>query len=107
MSTRPKYSPTRGEPCQDCGRRLRLQKDLAADHPNTVPHAAHGLCFNCYRLRKQLGEPFTRYDPPPKPVVIHGLDSSDEQLRSAAVRAQEWLTERRNRGVPTGGLWAA
>lgn len=105
------FSKRRGAPCRDCGTTLRTKNDRAADNPGTRVHASAGICSTCYNRRKSHGVPIRDETPqppsPPKPVIIHGLDSADERERVNAQRAQEWLTERRNRGVPTGGLWAA
>lgn len=99
-----KHSQKRGEPCRDCGRRLRLQRDSAEEYPNTLPHAAHGLCFTCYRLRKHLGESVSEYDPPPKPLIVHGHDSADDQERTNAATTQAWLNARRSKGIPVEGV---
>lgn len=41
--------------CAGCGRPLRPNRSQAADYPGTVTEAIKGLCFACYRERRQEG----------------------------------------------------
>lgn len=103
-----KKSKYRGKPCRDCGGTLRVTGEKLADHPGTVFHASSGLCSGCYVTRQMLDEPISEDAPPkpPKPLVIHGLDSADPKLRATARTTQAWLDARRARGINLEGAAA-
>lgn len=43
-------------------------------------------------------------EPLDAPLVIKGLDSDEQRVRTAALGAQHYLDDRRARGVPVAGI---
>lgn len=43
-----------GDPCRECGRRLRQCGERLEDHPGTLGHYSRGLCASCYRAVAQV-----------------------------------------------------
>lgn len=98
-----------GDPCETCQHPMRPSTHTIAQHPGTRRHWARGQCQGCYfAARVQRNREAARdtpaepgfWDQPLEPLTDH----PDPVVARNATGLNMWLTDRRRRRVPAGGI---
>lgn len=91
-------------PCRDCERQLYAKAKTRIPPADATEHAGHGLCGRCRRHRVKQGLSLTASLDLHLPLKVHGHADPDPGVRRTARELQQWLDNRRNRGIPTTGV---